>query len=289
MNLKKVLPFILLAILIAVTFFLTGKDKEDLQQPLPQLSEDSRIVSLSPSITRQLISLGKEDLLCGVTSFHPPLSRKIAEVGNLINPNSEIIFSLKPDIILYSKEDTATLKIEQLKSSNIKTFAFSRNKDFNTIAQNYILLGEMTGAKTQAEKDIESISEKVSELNKNKSADKVKTAIFFSAKPLIIAGSKSYINSIIISSGGENISPANTRNPYPLISSEYLLSSDCELIICTMKDSQKDLIEIYTNANMKSPQIEIISPDNICFYTPRDYLKSIELLTELIGKSQIGK
>lgn len=31
-----------------------------------------RVVSLSPSVTRQMVDLGAEDLLAGVTSYHPP-------------------------------------------------------------------------------------------------------------------------------------------------------------------------------------------------------------------------
>ena len=48
-----------------------------------------RVISLSPSITGQIIDLGAEDSLVGVTPYHPPLKKDVAIVGSYINPSIE--------------------------------------------------------------------------------------------------------------------------------------------------------------------------------------------------------
>jgi ABC-type hemin transport system substrate-binding protein len=61
-------------VLAALFFFslCSGEKKEG----VPVMAPPERVVSLSPSITRQIIDLGGENILVGVTSYHPPLKKK---------------------------------------------------------------------------------------------------------------------------------------------------------------------------------------------------------------------
>ena len=99
---KKV---IIIAILMALFFYIAKNFvEEDSPQKIPENKLNS-IVSLSPSITREIIDLDSENILKGVTSYHPPLKNKIEIVGNLLKPNIEKISLINPELILFSKED----------------------------------------------------------------------------------------------------------------------------------------------------------------------------------------
>jgi len=66
----------------------------------------ARIVSLVPSVTETLFALGAEDRLVGVTDFcdYPPAARRKPSVGGMVNPNLEVIVSLRPDLVVATTE-----------------------------------------------------------------------------------------------------------------------------------------------------------------------------------------
>lgn len=279
---KYLFSFIIIISALAIFYFSNNKTNDTENKNIPKLETNSKIISLSPSITRQIISLKKENMLAGVTSFHPPLKNKIPEIGNLINPNSELILKINPDIILYSKEDTSTLKIEQLQNSSLKAYAFKRNLNFKSISENYIILGTITGNPQKAQDNI-SILKKQLILLKNKNANKnIRTAFFLSNEPLISVGGESYICSIIKDSGGELITQSISKSPYPIISKEFLFKSKTEIIISTSEGSEIFFKNLYRSAGLTPPVIISIPPDNICYYTPQDYLLSVRLISDIL-------
>ena len=94
-------------------------------QAVPQ-GQFSRIISLSPSITRQIVDLQSESVLAGVTSYHPPLGRKIQIIGTLLHPNLEKIIIIKPDLVLLSEEDSAVQNSDRLKRIGVGTYIFKK-------------------------------------------------------------------------------------------------------------------------------------------------------------------
>ena len=66
----------------------------------------SRIISLAPSLTENVYLLGCADKLVGVTTYceFPAEAKSKEKVGNLLEPNIEKIITLKPDLVLATKE-----------------------------------------------------------------------------------------------------------------------------------------------------------------------------------------
>src|SRR5271169_6002255 len=64
--------------------------------------EPQRIVSTGPAITELLYALGLGDRVVGVTRFchYPPEAQSKPKIGDWINPNLEVIASLKPDLVI---------------------------------------------------------------------------------------------------------------------------------------------------------------------------------------------
>lgn len=90
--------------------------------PVPQ-----RIVSLIPSVTEVLFSIGAGSRVVGVSNFdrYPPEVLTRAKVGGLIDPDVERIISLKPDLVVVY--GTQTELRTQLERSNIPMFLYEHS------------------------------------------------------------------------------------------------------------------------------------------------------------------
>ncbi len=87
--------------------------------------EPRRIVSLVPAVTEMLFALGAGDRVVGVSSFDkfPPEVAKVPRVGALLDPNLDLILSLKPDLVVlyHSQADFRT----QLQRATVPAYAYS--------------------------------------------------------------------------------------------------------------------------------------------------------------------
>lgn len=83
-----------------------------------------RIVSLIPAVTETLFALGAGPRVVGVSAFdtYPPEVASIARVGGLIDPDTERILSLSPDLVfLYGSQEDL---LAQLTRAGIATESY---------------------------------------------------------------------------------------------------------------------------------------------------------------------
>jgi ABC-type Fe3+-hydroxamate transport system substrate-binding protein len=246
--------------------------------------EIKRVVSLSPAITREMIDLDSEDLLVGVTSYHPPLKKKIEIVGSLIQPSIEAIISLKPDIILFSMEDNPIQSIERFDATGIATHIFGRNGNFEEICTNYLSLAEILGKKRLATTKIEHYRRSL----KRVEGREYTIAVFISHNPLITASGNSYVGRVIEDAGGINCFD-ELDVPYPIISTEFITVKNPDIIISIIEGTENFFKNKLKNFQfigaIKDNNIYSISPDRIAFYTPRDYVASVKEVSEIIRRA----
>ena len=258
-------------------------------QSEPEIKKSSssrdKIISLSPSITKQIIDLEAEQKLIGVTSYHPPLQNKITVIGNIIRPNIEKIISLKPDLVLFSAEDQAVQFSEILTNLGINTYSFSKNQNFKDICTNYLQLAKLLGQTAIAQQKIEAYQKELKLIN---SPHRKKIAFFLSNQPLITISQNSFINNIIDDAGGDNILKF-LDSPYPIISLENLVLLNPDIIISVIPESKKqftNLLKDFTNMKaIHNKNIYTIPNDTICYYTPQDYLLAHKQIQNIIKKS----
>ncbi|MBN1500725.1 MAG: ABC transporter substrate-binding protein [Spirochaetes bacterium] len=282
-KIEKIFPLIVITAVSAVLLFY-ARSKYVLSDKIPVISADARIVSLSPSITREILLLDMEPNLAGVTSFCPPLKRDVPKVGNLLNPNIEKIAAINPDILFFSEEDNPSMKFEGLLQSRIPLYKFRRNRTFEDIISNFIILAKITGKHETAGKLLEQIRDDRLKILENRKKEKT-GAFFLSSRPLISVSRESYINNILADAGIRNII-ADFSNPYPIISVEFLLGSKPEIIFSTDPEADDFFTEIYKKADLKKPEVIIMSPDNVCYYTPSDYIESLKFFYGTVNEKE---
>ena len=243
-----------------------------------------RIVSLSPSITRQISDLGCEDRLAGVTSQHPPLARKVPVVGTMIHPAMERIISLQPDLVLLSEEDSAVQSVERLSSLGLRIRLFPRNADFSSICRNYLDLGIMLGVPERAARKIAEYRKRHGKLMVK--VGRVRALFLVSVRPMIAAGDETFIGAILRDAGAVN-PVRNAPSPYPIVSVEFLLTADPDIVILMEPEGPDDpgIGGLDRLRAAGAGHIYRISPDNVAFYTPADYLRALEILGTLVKRA----
>lgn len=251
--------------------------------PPPPPERIHRIVSLSPSITRQLVDLGAGGLVAGITGYDTTLGRNVPVVGSLIQPDMEAIIALQPDIILLSEEDNSTQITERINATGIPAHTFSRNANFNAIGNNFIELGRLVGREALAAEKLAAYRRRLASIAKP--AMRPRVALFVSHNPLIAAAGASFVGAIIEAAGGENIFGAFDI-PYPIVSAEYLVTLNPDIIISIIPAPDRYFIETlrkFTHITaIRRGAVYHIDPDMIGLYSPDMFLKSTELIRSML-------
>ena len=190
----------------------------------------SRIVSLAPSNTELLYSLGAQDQVVGVSSYctYPPETKSKPKVGSFVSINWERLATLKPDIVLLV-QGQESLSF-QLKKHRIQS-AVLNNKSLDDVAKNLLSLGKVCGKEEKAQKLATSFQSSIRSL-KETLKNEPKRKVFFCVwpKPIVTVGGDSFLNDVITTCGGSNIA-ANIKSGYPKYSPEKLIASRPELLV----------------------------------------------------------
>ncbi len=201
-------------------------------------ADPQRIVSTTPSITELLYSLGLGDRVVGVTRFcrYPPEAQKKTIIGDYINPNIEVIASLRPDLVIV-QQNPARLA-ERLKALHLKTLEIDQqNVPFDdAIFKSTLIVGEATGTSARAAQLIASIRAGLDAVRSKAAPYKPKRVMFVVGRSpgrvdgLIVVGRASYLNELMTTAGGENVF-RDAVAPYPEVSLESVIARDPEIIV----------------------------------------------------------
>ena len=191
----------------------------------------ARVVSLAPSITEMLFSLGLADQIVGVTEFcdYPAGAQSKAKVG-YANPNVETIIALRSDMVLAPKDflrPDVLAKLEQLK---IPLFVLDA-KTLEDIPLQIHTLGTMFEKTSVANDVTQRMRQRMAELKLKVETLPVKRVLYvLNSQPLISVGPGSFIHQMIGLAGGVNIA-AQAGVAYPRLSMETVLKEDPEVLI----------------------------------------------------------
>ena len=281
-------------IIIITTLILTGCSKAK-NSPGIFEKEIKKVVSLSPAITSQMIDLEAEKYLVGVTAFHPPLNKKTTIVGTLVKPSLEKIVELKPDAVLYSEEDIGVQNSENFASLGIDCYMFKRNRDFESICDNYLTLSKILKIEKTARDKLtkyknELLKYKNIIVKNNKDIEKRKMDFLVSVKPLITVSNISYIGQILIDAGIKNCY-SEQQIPYPYVTIESLIVHNPDIIVSMIKNTKEGLLLRTKKLNIlkciKNNSIYNINPDMVGLYTPKNYINSLKKIIEYIEDHDI--
>ena len=216
----------LLAVLTMAAQAIVVTDERGVGVDLPKSPQ--RIVTLLPSLTESVCTLGACDRLVGVDRYSnwPAPVRALPQVGGGIDPNVEAIVALKPDVVLLARSSRVTERLEAL---GVKVIVLEP-KNHADVRRVLDTLGRMLGT-GDAQRVWRAIDASVSAAAQSLPESVKHTRVYFEVNSApYAAGESSFIGETLTRLGAKNIVPASL-GPFPKLNPEFVVRADPDLIM----------------------------------------------------------
>ena len=204
---------------------------DDLGRAVRADSAARRVVSLAPSLTEMLFSVGAGAQVAGVTSYcdYPAEARRLPVVGDMLAPDIERILSLRPDLVLISVEGNTQRSFTVLEDLGLRVFV-SNPRDVEGIFKTLSDIGALTGRKARARALVDSLRAATRRSGSGDGAGRPSVLMLLSLHPLMAAGKHTFIDEAIALAGGRNAAAA-FEGSYPTLNRETLLRLDPDIVL----------------------------------------------------------
>ncbi|NOK59383.1 MAG: hypothetical protein GFH27_549283n157 [Chloroflexi bacterium AL-W] len=191
-----------------------------------------RIVSLVPSLTEYLCSIGVGDRLVGVTDFCTEPAEVVAhipKVGGTKNPQREQIRELHPDLILAAKEENRKQDVQWFEQANLPVFVTDICRVDDAISQLAQVAG-LVEAEQQATPLLNTIQQHLTALQQELlDRPKRRFLAFIWRDPWMVVGGDTYVHDLLTRCGGENLA-LHFEGRYPRAPLDAFLAYDPDVI-----------------------------------------------------------
>lgn len=198
-------------------------------------SGSQRIISLVPALTEMLYAIGAGQQVVAVSSYdqHPPQVKALPRVGALLDPDTERIISLKPDLVVTygSQVDLQA----QMRRAGIPTFDY-RHAGLSHILVTMKELGVRTGHAAEAGKAVLAIESRLAAVRARVAGKRrPKTLLVFSREPktlrnMYVSGGRGFLHDMLEIAGGDNVFSDIDKESVQ-VSTETILARAPEVIL----------------------------------------------------------
>jgi iron complex transport system substrate-binding protein len=191
-----------------------------------------RLLSIAPSVTETLYELGLGGRLVGDTDYcdYPAQAKLLPHVGALLNPSLEKIVALKPDLVLGTDEANRRETADQLEHLGIPLYGVTAHTVDGAI-QSLKDLGHVLDWEQPTQKLVVSLQARVAAVDRQvqgRPRPKVLFVVWY--RPLITAGSQTFISNVISRAGGVSISD-DLKGEWPHMGLEEVLNRAPDVIL----------------------------------------------------------
>lgn len=227
-------------------------------------SPPKRIISLVPSQTELLHSIGLNEEVAGITKFciHPPEWFKTkTRIGGTKMLNMEAIHELQPDLIIANKEENVKEQVSALADKYPVWIS-----DVNDPASAYEMItaiGAFCGKEDRSTAIINQIKKNFASLPSLVRSKETRSACYLIWRdPYMTIGGDTFIDKMLEIAGFENIYRSAAR--YPEISIDELRSGNCKYLLLSSEPypfKQKHIEEL----QQELPGVNILLVDGEMF------------------------
>ncbi|MCK4413066.1 MAG: ABC transporter substrate-binding protein [Candidatus Eisenbacteria sp.] len=196
----------------------------------------SRIVSLSPSITEILFSIGCDtNSIVGVTRFctYPPQAAVIPQVGGVVDPSLEVVLAREPDLVLATRGNPLEF-MASLVSLGLPVYALETRGDLGQIIETIRAAGSVSGRDDGARALIRRLHEHRDRVERRTvgldSTHRPRVYYGELEGALWTAGPGSYLNDLIWGAGGANVA-AGAPSAWCALSLEEIVAHDPQVYL----------------------------------------------------------
>ena len=212
--------------------------RDDLHRSVIVPRNPERVIALLPSLTEVVCALDACDRLVAVGQFDnwPERVQKLPKVGRgLDDAGIEMIVSLKPDLVLLSRSQRASGRLDDL---GIVSFALDTDR-YADIERSVRLIGELLGVPARAaaleariERSVAAVSAEALDRRHGDGA-----SVYFEIdRGPYAAGPQSYIGELLSRLGVRNIVTPDL-GPFPKLNPEYVVRRDPDVIFIAAADA----------------------------------------------------
>ncbi|MDD5676366.1 MAG: cobalamin-binding protein [Kiritimatiellae bacterium] len=201
------------------------------------LAEDTapkRIISLAPSYDETLIELGLKDRIVGVTTSSDYLEevKHAARIGVYAKPNIEKIVALKPDLVLATGFAGQQSADDKLSALGLHVIVLDDTQGIEEIFATTRQIGDILGIPARTEALLKRMRGAIATARRLTETLPARPRVYLETgcDPLFTCGKGSFIHEMIEIAGGKNIA-GDISQPFPRISSEFVINRDPEVII----------------------------------------------------------
>ncbi len=194
-----------------------------------------RIISLVPNVTEILFAIGAGPQVVAVSTYdvEPPEVRALPTVGALVDPDTERIIAMKPDLVITygSQTDLQT----QLKATRIPYFDY-RHGGLDHIMVTMRALGERTGHAAQADQVSRKLQTSIDAVRKRVAGKpRPKVLLVFGREPgslrnIYASAGRGFLHDMLEAAGGEDVLKDLDKESAQ-ISTETILARAPEVIL----------------------------------------------------------
>jgi len=236
--------------------------RDDLDRPVAFAQHPQRIVSLLPSLTETVCALDACGRLVATDRYSdwPPQVRALPKAGGIDDAEIELIVSLKPDLVLLSRSQRITARLNEL---GVASFALNTDS-YPEISHTVTVIGEILGVPDRAERLNRSIADAVQGIS-GRSIARLHgraPAVYFEVEgPPYAAGPASFIGELITLLGARNIVTADLGS-FPMLNPEYVVRHDPDIIFVSPA-------EVARAADRPGwDRIRAVREHRVCSFTP---------------------
>jgi iron complex transport system substrate-binding protein len=214
----------------------------------------TRIISLAPNITETIYFLGAQDRLIGNTTQcnWPEAAKHKSKIGDLLNPNYEVILAAKPDLVIAStagNDQSAVMKLTKLGLPVYVAAPRTVEKIFQTVEN----IGNITDCAAQGVQLVNEMKQRLSLIKEKLSGLPPVRAFFITwFDPLLTPGKNTFENDVLHLAGVVSIT-ADIPEYYPRYSLEQLLVKKPDAIL-TVPHSGDPIPNLHQTAGWKDLQ-----------------------------------
>ncbi|MDX2270215.1 MAG: helical backbone metal receptor [Bryobacter sp.] len=204
----------------------------------------NRLVSTAPGLTEILFALGLGERVVGVSEYcrFPDEATKKPKVGSFLQPNLEVIASLRPDVVfiqtnpvqLRQKLERLGLRVEEVNLDSMEGILAAIPR-----------VAEVAGVEARGKQLSQSLRKRLEDLKGLAKTGK-RVAFLVGRTPgrlegMVAVGPGSYLDALLTAAGGENVF-RDAKTMYPQISIEQLLARQPDVIL-EMGDAVHDGVQ----------------------------------------------
>jgi iron complex transport system substrate-binding protein len=189
-------------------------------------------VSLVPSVTEVIYALEAEAMLVGNTNQcdFPAAAKRVSKVGDFVQPDVERIVALGPTLVFAALPVHQRL-LEKLAELRVRTY-LSRPENLAAVMAEIDSIGALLGRRERAESLTGAMRARLRPPVKDTPA----VFVEISSTPLMTAGSRTFINELIVRAGARNVF-ADALLEYPVIDAEAVAARNPDAILVLHPDA----------------------------------------------------